>query len=382
VKERDTVDLGGGSLASLARLRDYRSHRLSSWDRRGGNADCVVVPPGERLVLGTIEGPGCVRHLWMTMMSLPPEPHELRQTVLRMFWDGEPSPSVEVPLGDFFGLGFGLRRNFVSLPLQMSPEDGRGFNCWFPMPFAEGARFEVENQGAQQRFLYFYVDYEAHPRSDPELARFHAWWNRVNPTAGTAREHGYTRRDYGYDERRPAGPGFGFPGPWARPNLDGARNYVILETRGRGHYVGCNLNVDVFERQVNDWYGEGDDMIFVDDEPWPPRLHGTGTEDYFGTAFCPRQEFAAPYHGLTLYSGTEAWPWGGKNSMYRFHIEDPIRFERAIRVTIETGHDNALANDYSSTAYWYQVGRTAPLPALPPVAARLPRPDPPELARG
>jgi hypothetical protein len=123
-------------------------------------------------------------------------------------------------------------------------------------------------------------------------------------------------------------------------------------------------------------------MIFVDDEPWPPRLHGTGTEDYFGTAFCPRQEFAAPYHGLTLYSGTEAWPWGGKNSMYRFHIEDPIRFERAIRVTIETGHDNALANDYSSTAYWYQVGRTAPLPALPPVAARLPRPDPPELARG
>ena len=132
---------------------------------------------------------------------------------------------------------------------------------------------------------------------------------------------------------------------------------------------------------MNDWYGEGDDMIFIDGEPWPPRLHGTGTEDYFNTAFCPSQEYSAPYHGITVYSGNEAWPWGGKNSMYRFHIEDPIRFEQSIRVTIETGHDNALANDYSSTAYWYQIGRRAPLPPLPPMAERLPRPDPPELRR-
>ena len=91
--------------------------------------------------------------------------------------------------------------------------------------------------------------------------------------------------------------------------------------------------------------------------------------------------YSAPYHGLTLYSGNPAWPWGGKNSMYRFHVEDPIRFERSIRVSIETGHANALANDYSSTAYWYQRGRSAPLPALPPAAERLPRPDPPELVR-
>jgi hypothetical protein len=122
-------------------------------------------------------------------------------------------------------------------------------------------------------------------------------------------------------------------------------------------------------------------MIFIDGEPWPPALHGTGTEDYFGTAFCPKQEFSAPYHGLTVYSGDEAWPWGGKNSMYRFHVEDPIRFEREIRVTIEAGHDNELANDYSSTAYWYQMGSGDPLPPLPPVAERIPRPDPPALAR-
>lgn len=118
-------------------------------------------------------------------------------------------------------------------------------------------------------------------------------------------------------------------------------------------------------------------MIFIDGEPWPPRLHGTGTEDYFNTAFCPKQVYSAPYHGITVYSGTEEWPWGGKNAMYRFHIEDPIAFGESIRVTIETGHNNALANDYVSTAYWYQVGRTEPIRAVPGLADRLPRPDGP-----
>ena len=378
------MDLGAGSLSNLARLRDYKSRRLSSWDRAGGNQDCIFIDPGATAVLGEIEGAGCVKHIWITMMAFPEEPHDLRTTVLRMFWDGESSPSVEVPLGDFFGVGFGLRRNFVSLPLQMSPQDGKSLNCWFPMPFAEGARFEVENQGEKRRIFFFYIDYEEHPEGDPAQGRFHAWWNRQNPTAGTARQQGYSRKDYRYTEQRPVGAGFGVGGPWSEANLTGEHNYVLLDARGRGHYVGCNLNIDVFERQVNDWYGEGDDMIFIDGEPWPPRLHGTGTEDYFNTAFCPAQEYSAPYHGITVYSGTPAWPWGGKNSMYRFHIEDPIAFEQSIRVTIETGHNNALANDYSSTAYWYQSGRTDPLPALPPAADRIPRDDPAELleARG
>jgi hypothetical protein len=241
------------------------------------------------------------------------------------------------------------------------------------MPFANGATFEIENQGEQRRLFFFYIDYEEHGAIDADLGRFHAAWNRTNPTAGTAREQGYTRKDYGLDHSRPAGAGFAIGGPWKEANLTGERNYVILDTEGKGHYVGCNLNIDVFERQVNDWYGEGDDMIFIDGEPWPPRLHGTGTEDYFNTAFCPKQEYCAPYHGLTIYSGTDEWPWGGKNSMYRFHVEDPIRFRNSIRVSIESGHNNALANDYSSTAYWYQTDRVDPLPALPPVAARLPR---------
>jgi Protein of unknown function (DUF2961) len=120
------VDLGGGTLANLAHLRDFKSRRLSSWDRSGGNADYVIVGQGKNVVLGEIEGAGVVRHVWMTMTSLGREKDELRQTVLRMFWDGEASPSVEVPLGDFFGIGFGLRRNFTSLPLQMSPQNGLG----------------------------------------------------------------------------------------------------------------------------------------------------------------------------------------------------------------------------------------------------------------
>ena len=370
------MDLGSGSLANLARLRDYESRRLSSWDRSGGNADFLHVPAGECRSLGEIEGPGCVKHVWVTLMSLPANEHELRTTLLRAFWDGESSPSVEAPIGDFFGVAFGMRRNFVSLPLQMSPQDGKSMNCWFPMPFAEGARFEVENQSDSGLVFYYYVDYEEHPTPDPELARFHAHWRRRAKSAGLAEERGYTRADFGYSEERPAGAGMALRGPWRDPNLDGADNYVILDARGRGHYVGCNLGIDVTERQVNDWYGEGDDMIFVDGEPWPPRLHGTGTEDYFNTAFCPAQEYSAPYHGITVYSGNEAWPWGGRNAMYRFHVEDPIAFRTSIRVTIETGHANLLANDYSSTAYWYQVGRSDPLPTMPPAAERLPRPVP------
>jgi len=381
------MGIGPGSLAGLAELRDFKSRRLSSWDRNGGNLDNLRVQSGETVTLGEISGAGCVKHVWMTAMSIPDDPAFLTKVVLRAYWDGEASPSVEVPLGDFFGVGFGLRRNFVSLPLQMSPQDGKGFNCWFPMPFASGARFEIENQGEHLLFFYFYIDYEEYTELAGNLGRFHASWNRCNPTAGTARAQGYARADY-YPPGRAGGAGLGIDfeggpsGPWMEPNLTGDRNYTILDVSGEGQYVGCVLNVDVFERQVNDWYGEGDDMIFIDGEPWPPRLHGTGTEDYFNTAFCPTQEYSAPYHGLTVYSGTPAWPWGGKNSMYRFHIEDPIRFETSIRVSIETGHANALANDYSSTAYWYQRGRRRPLPALAPVADRVPRPDLPDPPAG
>ena len=361
--------IGHGSLAGLAELRDFERHRLSSYDRDGGNLDFLVVRAGETAALGEIGGPGCVKHIWMTLTTLPDRTQPLRDIVLRFYWDGEPTPSVDTPIGDFFGVGFGMRRNYSSLPLDMSPEDGRSMNCWFPMPFAEGARFDVVNESDSTMIFYYYIDYETYPAADHDLGRFHAHYRQVDATAGIAADEGWTRADYGYGDDRTAAAGMGLDtdmaGPWRHPNLTGERNYVILDVEGDGQYVGCVLNIDVVDRQVNDWYGEGDDMIFVDGDSWPPRLHGTGTEDYFNTAFCPTEEVCTPYHGITVYSGTPEWPWGGKNSMYRFHVEDPVRFRTSIRVTIETGHANALSNGYSSVAYWYQRGRTAPLPDIP-----------------
>jgi hypothetical protein len=359
-----TITLTG--LAGLPRLRrSVRRLRASSWDRTGANEDWWDFKPGETHTIAHATGPGCIRHIWMTMES-----HETgwpRQIMLRMWWDGETEPSVEVPIGDFFGIGHGVLKNFSCVPLQMSPQDGRGFNCWFPMPFASEMRIEVTNESAADYVLYFYVDYEGYGPDAPETAalaeqgRFHAQWRRQNPTDGWADPA--RRGDLAWLNEA-----------WRTANLSDAGNYVVLEATGRGHYVGCHLDVDVFERQVNDWWGEGDDMIVIDGEPWPPSLHGTGTEDYFNVAYGPSQEWQGPYHGITVYSGTKEWPWSGKNSLYRYHIEDPITFERSLRVSIEHGHANKLSNDYSSTAYWYQAEPHAPFPPLPAVEARLPRP--------
>jgi len=361
--------IGRNSLGELARLRDGRRRRESSWDRTGGNADFIILRPGERATLCNVSGAGIVRHIWCTMAARS-NPYYARTTVLRMYWDGATTPCVEAPVGDFFGIGHSIIKDFWSLPLSMSPQDGRGFNCFFPMPFATRALIEVENESEDGMIFYYYVDYEELERLDEDLARFHAQWRRENPTTGW----GEGRYD---DDLAKGRVGELRRQVWTTPNLDGKENYVILEAEGRGHYVGCNLNVDCFSRQKNDWYGEGDDMIFIDGEVWPPSLHGTGTEDYFNTAFSPRTEFCTPYHGVTVYSGTDDWPYKGKNSLYRFHLEDPVMFDKSIRVTIEHGHANSLSNDYSSTAYWYQVEPHAPFPPLPAAAERLPRPDVP-----
>jgi hypothetical protein len=272
-----------------------------------------------------------------------------------MYWDGEENPSVETPLGDFFVIGHGKARNFTSAAFAMSPQDGRGMCCYFPMPFQKGARVEIENASAATLQFYFYVDYEEVSALPENSGYFHAQFRREAKTDGWADPVADSTSN---PDKRGNTPGFPdwYPDAWAKTNTTGDGNYVILEAYGKGKYVGCNLNIDVFSKQANDWYGEGDDMIFIDGEPWPPSLHGTGTEDYFNTAFCPMQEFHAPYHGVTLYSGNKAgFSWGGKNSLYRLHILDPIHFSKSIKVTIEHGHANKLSNDYSSTAYWYQT---------------------------
>ena len=215
----------------------------------------------------------------------------------------------------------------------MSPQDGRALNCFFPMPFAEGARIELESECDEPLKCYFYVDYESHDCVPEEALRFHALWRR--------------ERTKGVDETSLDNARFEFGGK----NVTGKDNYVILEAAGRGHYVGCNLNIHNlrFTHEWN-WYGEGDDMIFIDGESWPPSLHGTGMEDYFSTAWCPTQSYSSPYHGIILGGGEN---WSGKVSFYRYHIEDPVMFSKSIRVTIEHGHNNRRSDDYSSTAYWY-----------------------------
>lgn len=347
--------LHGGPLAGLPLIRNVASRRASSWDRSGGNDDRFHIQPGAEALLADIQAPGCIRHIWFTIAC--DEPDYLRKILLQAWWDGEADASIKVPIGDFFGMGHAQTRNFTSLPLQMSPQDGRALNCWFPMPFARSARLSVTNECTEKlAYLYYYIDYEELDELPPDIGYFHAQWRRQNPTDGI-------------DETGMSNGDFQFSGH----NTSGAGNYVILEAHGRGHYVGCNFNVHNL-RQTDEWnwYGEGDDMIFIDGEPFPPSFHGTGSEDYFNTAWCPTQPYNAPYHGINLPGGPN---WSGKISLYRFHVEDPIRFRQSIRVTIEHGHNNHRSDDISSTAYWYQAEPHHPFPILP-TAARLPRPDP------
>lgn len=353
--------IGQTSLASLPTIRDYTSHRVSSYDTTGGNDDYWRIEPGVKKVLGEITGPGCLKHLWMTL-GLPHEDY-CRRVVLRMYWDDCAEPSVECPIGDFFGLGHGMRKNFISVPLQMSPQNGKGFNAWWPMPFQRRARIEAENQGDQPYVHYFYIDYERYSSADAVagLAYFHAQWRREDTTRGWAYEEKLKSDVYSKDPRF--------------LNKDGNGNYTICDVQGNGIYCGAHLDIDCFQRNPNDWYGEGDDMMFIDGEPWPPSLHGTGTEDWFHCAYCPTQEYHAPYHGVILYSGNDEWRWKGKNTVYRYHIEDPIRFRKSIRVSIEHGHANKLSNDYASTAYYYLDRPQRSGPALLPVGQRLPRPN-------
>ena len=353
-------------LGGLPFMKNARSRRESSYDRSGGNRDFVVVPPKETKVIADIKGSGMIKHIWLTTRCY--EPQYLRKIVIEMYWDGEENPSVRAPLGDFFGIGHATCRHFVSLPVNMVFTKRRGpagpfaaaMNCYFPMPFLEGARIQVINECSEPiEILFYMIDYELIEEAPPEeMGRFHAVWNSAFPCKKVLHEK--------HDPE----------GPWDLPgvNVTGKDNYVILEAEGKGHYVGCVLNIDNHDvgEQIYTWPGEGDDMIFIDGEVWPPSMHGTGTEDYFCAAWgFPSGEYDAPYHGISL--GSDSQEHFGKWSLYRFHIEDPVHFEKSIRVTIEHGHANDQGNDYSSVAYWYQIEPHAALPDLPEVDKRVSR---------
>ena len=312
-------------LRSLGRQHDFKSLRISSFDHSGGNNDRFAIPPGETAVLAEIEGPAAIHHIWVTIAG---EAFYGRKIVLRMYWDGEASPSVEAPIGDFFGVGHGLNRDLSSLAIACSSE-GRARNCYWYMPFRGSARITATNEGTSPvGAFYFYIDYRSLAELEPETPYFHAQ----------------------YQQAMPCVPG---------------QNYVFLEADGRGHYVGCSLSI--LQRAMG-WWGEGDDMIFVDGEEFPS-LYGTGSEDYFSDAWGMR-EGENLFYGCPLQEPD--FKTGSKATVYRHHIPDPIPFLESIRVTIEHGHANDRSDFFSSVAYWYQSEPHAAFPGLPPVEERLP----------
>lgn len=306
-----TVPALAGSLDDLWQERTFRLRRVSSYDPSGGNADGgqdKPIQPGEVRVLAEITGPAIVRHIWITIGSK--DKLHLKNLWLRAYWDGEPEPSIDTPIGDFFCQGHGEYFPFACRTVSIGNQ--RGLNCFWPMPFNRSARVVVENRGdAVCGAFYYYIDYEQHKRAIRRLRTFHAQYRAEAPVR---------RED----------------------------NYTFLYAEGEGHFVGVFHTV---KQNENGWWGEGDDMIFVDGEPFPS-LHGTGSEDYFCHAWGMGSNQAGPYFGALM---NEGYRKEGRHSHYRFHIEDPIPFRQSIHVTMEHGHANDRADDFTSVAYWYQT---------------------------
>jgi hypothetical protein len=345
----------------LARLRDYENHRASSYDRSGANDDGnwnTPIQAGETRVLAELEGPGVISHVWITIAGA--EHQHLKKLVLRMYWDAEERPSVEAPVGDFFGLGLGeyflYESDFISVGSQ------KALNAFFPMPFRRSARITVENQGeAEVGAFYYNFDYERHESLADDLAYFHAQYRQAAPNAGVTNEWQRNGEDDVNDLKNP----------------DGRDNYVILEAEGKGHYLGVTHSV---QQNQGDWWGEGDEMIFFDGETMP-RIIGTGSEDYYLGAWCyggcginpfggTRPTFAYGRYGNPLNGGDDR---GAKWMVYRFHPESPLVFRENIKVTIEHGHANHRSDNFFTVAFWYQTEPHKPFPELPPVAERVPR---------
>lgn len=334
---------GSGILSAATQIKMYDSKRISSFSRTGHNNDWVVIEAGEKATIAEIEGAGIIKHIWITLVC-PDDPMIRRNAILRMYWDGENNPSVESPLGDFFGNGWAEEYNLISLPLAVAPNEGRALNCYFQMPFSKGAKITLENQSeARIPKFYFYIDYESHGSIPENMGRFHAWWNRemTEPLPD------------GENEWNTLGP--------PADNSDGLNNYIIADIEGRGQFVGVNYFVDSPSPM---WYGEGDDMFFIDGEPWPPSLHGTGTEDFFNSSWCPKEIYMHPYFGYARVNNDIGWL--GRTHCYRFLLESPITFKKSCKATIEHGHNNCMTLDLCTVAYWYQLEPHKAFPEILP----------------
>ncbi len=343
------LDRLSGLLSNLTQPQDYVLKRVSSYDRTGGNADRRQIAPGETLTVFEEAGPGVITHIWITIAT--PEQYHLKKLVLRMSWDDEPTPSVETPLGDFFGLGLGDYFLYQSLPLAVGSI--KALNSFFPMPFQKKAKITVTNEGERRvDAFYFNIDYRGYRHSLPgDVLYFHAQYRQAAPAKGWTNEWHSN----------------GEPLVNNKPNLTGEGNYLWMEASGRGQYVGVTMSV---LQNQDGWWGEGDDMFFIDGES-KPSINGTGSEDYFlGAWDFGDKPFSYELFGAPVKGEERA---GSRSSVYRFHLDSPITFTKSIRATIEHGHANHRSDNFFSVAYWYQTEPHAAFPALPPVNDRLPR---------
>lgn len=297
-----------------------------SWKVRA----CITLPKESTVTLMDVDGPGTIQHIWITVGA-----SHYRDLILRMYWDHETVPSVEVPLGDFFCNGWKMRANILSIPINVNPSGG--FNCYFPMPFRKHARITIENRAVQNNAAtdvwgFFYTINYALGSVSEQTAYFHAQFRRMNPA------------------------------PYKQ-------DYVILDgVHGQGHYVGTYM---AWQQNDDGWWGEGEFKAFLDGDDEFPTICGTGTEDYFGGAWDFQSAYSAPFLGYQDLSvltqpGRPMGRQGNRHSLYRFHLLDPIRFQRDLKVTIQThGKGGHRQNDIASVAYWYQAEPHTAFPLFP-----------------
>ena len=340
--------LDAQDLSGLATVKPGKSRAITSADPNpDSNADRIkYVAPGETKVLADIRGPAVINHIWLTFNEARPNWLEANgsarpdEIVLRMYWDDAKEPAVEAPLSDFFGVGFGLRKEINSQPMMV--EGGDGYNCYFPMPFYKHGVFTITNESSKNvRSFYYHIDYTEQPLA-PKTGYFCAQYRNEFP------------EKTGYD-------------------------YLIMDAEGEGHYVGTVLSA---RSRSPFWFGEGDAKFYVDGDV-RPTIQGTGTEDYFLMAW-GLNEALYPYFGCTHMS-TDFEDLGTEYSLYRWHIADPIRFTKSLRFEIEhkgwisddetesgkvEGHVER-EDDIATVAFWYQVGQPKRYTRFPPLAQRL-----------
>ncbi|MBD3240497.1 MAG: DUF2961 domain-containing protein [Chitinivibrionales bacterium] len=284
---------------------------------------CITLPAASTTTLMDIDGPGCIQHIWITV-----DWTKAWNLVVRMYWDNEKEPSVEAPLNYLFCNAYQPAADIMALPINVNPTNG--CNSYFPMPFRSHARITVENLSGDAIEGFFYtVNYALTQVGDDE-AYFHARYRRTNP-------------------------------------LKYLDDYTILDdVRGKGHYVGTYM---AWQQNSKGWWGEGEIKMFLDGDTEYPTICGTGTEDYFGGAWCFGRNYSAPFLGYP--SGRTDNETGGRHSLYRFHIMDPVRFETDLKVTMQAiGWRSEwrylpLQDDISSVAYWYQAEPHNPFPSFP-----------------